>query len=303
MSTLSHAVLHLTPPIAPESPPSGVPSRTPIHVLFGALTELFDILGILHRSLTSAIGLVQTVLGGLPSKSLSYAETTVLRSCRADIEWWGGKWMTAVQSTAENSLPGGKERKFLLDLLAVHYRVASILVEGYLQETVAEDKERYHATARDLLMLVVDTWADSTQFWPMLLLHSSLIAALVLPLDGTLSEGSIGVTDISPDPLPMRAFGLFSPLAHILDATGCTLFHRLEERFSATDPPSTSFELFNPSMATATSLDMYTGSDSFWDGLCGVVGLGGNADENGMGLVSNDFGGSSWSPAGIEWSA
>ncbi|ORY35924.1 hypothetical protein BCR39DRAFT_513110 [Naematelia encephala] len=204
ITALSQAALHLEPPILPEQAPPGVPSRTPTHVLFGALAELFDIVGVMTRSLTSGVGLVQSLLKGNElSGSVSYAETAVLRNCRSDIERWGAKWLAAVHGlfalvyqvwlpndglgTDGARLPGGRPKTFLLNLIAVYFRSVSLLVDGYLQQTPSGDISRYHATARELLVLVVDTWADSLHFWPMLLLHSALIAAIILPSDGEVS--------------------------------------------------------------------------------------------------------------------
>ena len=102
ITTISHAALYLESPIVPERHPPGVLPRVPTHVLFGALTELFDILGVMHRGLTTAMGLVEAMLRNTGAIGLTYAETTVLRSCRSEIERWGGKWLTAIHGKLHN---------------------------------------------------------------------------------------------------------------------------------------------------------------------------------------------------------
>lgn len=99
MTTVSHGILHLSVPIVPETPPPGVPARSPSHVLLSALSELFDSLGHLNRAITSARSLVMTALTGQAGPNpLTYAEVMVLRRCRADLEGWRPKWLYEIQS-------------------------------------------------------------------------------------------------------------------------------------------------------------------------------------------------------------
>ena len=98
ITAVSHGVLHLESPIIPERPPTGVPSRTPTHVLFNALTEMFNMLGVVNRSLTSLSGLVQSVLSATSHHEMTYAEVSVLRSSRSGLDHWSGKWVREVES-------------------------------------------------------------------------------------------------------------------------------------------------------------------------------------------------------------
>lgn len=81
-------------------------------------------------------------------------------------------------------LPTGSGRDFLLDLLMLYYRVALVVVDGYLNQGPQPDAPQYANTSRELLNLVVGKWSSSLHMWPKLFLHSALIAALALPVEG-----------------------------------------------------------------------------------------------------------------------
>ncbi|BEJ11155.1 hypothetical protein CspHIS471_0105770 [Cutaneotrichosporon sp. HIS471] len=134
MTTVSHGILHLSVPIVPETPPPGVPVRSTSHVLLSALNELFDSLGHLNRAITSARSLVMTALMGQAGSPLTYAEVMVLRRCRDDLERWRPKWLYEIQNAEAAKLPTGSGREFLLDLVTLYYRVASVVVDGYLDQ-------------------------------------------------------------------------------------------------------------------------------------------------------------------------
>ena len=99
MTSVSHGILHLSTSTVPDRPPPGVPARTTPHLLLGALNELFDILGMVHRALTSAQSLVMAALKGTDGQGgLSYAEVLVLRNCRGDLDKWAPKWTEQIFS-------------------------------------------------------------------------------------------------------------------------------------------------------------------------------------------------------------
>ncbi|CAK9786464.1 hypothetical protein CC85DRAFT_329561 [Cutaneotrichosporon oleaginosum] len=260
MTTVSHGILHLSVPIVPETPPPGVPARGASHVLLSALNELFDNLGHLNRAITSARSLVMTALMGQGGTQLSYAEVMVLRRCRDDLETWRPKWLYEIQNADAAKLPTGSEREFLLDLVLLYYRVASVVVDGYLHQAAQPDAAQYMTSCRELLDLVVGRWSTSLHLWPKLFLHSALVAALALPTD---------------DALVRPAHDLFVALAPMLLTSGSKLLHRLMERMQqehGVAPPVES--TFTP----IPDLDLpavmaYTGSDSFWADLNGVLGL------------------------------
>lgn len=105
MTSVSHGILHLSIPIMPDRPPRGVPARRTSHLLLHALNELFDALGVVNRSLTTARSIVMTALTGKAGPSpLTYAEVAVLRNCRHDLERWAPKWLYEIQR-ASASLP------------------------------------------------------------------------------------------------------------------------------------------------------------------------------------------------------
>jgi hypothetical protein len=86
----------------PERPSKIVPQRSPIHVLFGALTELFDVLGMVTRSLSSSSSLSQSVLGKNFGSEMTYAEVSVLTSCRSRLDMWSPRWLAEVQSEQQS---------------------------------------------------------------------------------------------------------------------------------------------------------------------------------------------------------
>lgn len=305
MTTVAHGILHLSVPIVPETPPPGVPARSASHVLLSALNELFDSLGHLNRAITSTRSLVMTALMGSPGpNTLTYAEVMVLRRCRHDLENWRPKWLFEIQSGSlaqprsplttdadHAKLPTGSGREFLLDLVTLYYRVALVVVDGYLNQAPQPDSAQYATTCRELLNLVVGKWSTSLHMWPKLFLHSALIAALSLPVEGKLAPDVpllplislflfvfAPVHSLTPDPVVRRAHDLFVALAHMLQTSGGKLLHRLMERIqeahgvpAPSDMPQT---IFTP----VADLDLptvmaYTGSDSFWADLSGVLGL------------------------------
>lgn len=81
-----------------------------------------------------------------------------------------------------------------------------------------------------------------------------------------------------PDPLVRRAHDLFVALAHMLQTSGGKLLHRLMERVQEAHgvpaPQNMPETIFTP----IPDLDLptvmaYTGSDSFWADLSGVLGI------------------------------
>lgn len=73
-----------------DIPPSLVPARQPVHIFFEAFNDLFGILGVLSRSLTSFVGVVPLALNGFtyPRINIPFAETAVLRSSEAELTRW-----------------------------------------------------------------------------------------------------------------------------------------------------------------------------------------------------------------------
>ncbi|GMK54671.1 hypothetical protein CspeluHIS016_0112570 [Cutaneotrichosporon spelunceum] len=260
MTTVSHGILHLSVPIVPETPPPGVPARGASHVLLSALNELFDSLGHLNRAITSARSLVMTALTGQTASPLTYAEVMVLRRCREDLERWRPKWLYEIQNAEAAKLPTGSGREFLLDLVTLYYLVASVVVDGYLCQAAQPDRAPYIASCRELLNVAVGKWSTSLHLWPKLFLHSALIAALALPTD---------------DPVVRRAHDVFVALAHVLQTSGAKLLHRLMERMQDADGVPAAIEVaFTPIQDLDLPTVMaYTGSDSFWADLSGVLGL------------------------------
>ncbi|EJT45131.1 hypothetical protein A1Q2_05127 [Trichosporon asahii var. asahii CBS 8904] len=262
MTSVSHGILHLSIPIMPDRPPRGVPARRTSHLLLHALNELFDALGVVNRSLTTARSIVMTALTGKAGPSpLTYAEVAVLRNCRHDLERWAPKWLYEIQHAENAKLPVGHRREFLLDLISLYYHVALVVVDGYLNQCAQPDTHRLHESASDLLNLAAGKWAGSLHLWPKLFLHTALIAAISLPPE---------------DPLVRTCHEQFVHLSPMFQTSGSKLLQRLSERLerSAADagaPPP-------PPLPVFTDIDMsmaYTGSDSFWADISGVLGLDG----------------------------
>ncbi|ORX36022.1 hypothetical protein BD324DRAFT_518837 [Kockovaella imperatae] len=132
ITAASHSVLHLDTIIIPERPPSLVPMREYPHVLFGALTELFDIIGELPRVMSGADGIIMSLLRPRETRHWSYAQHSILKTSITDVQRWGTKWITAIRGTSDDRLPGGRSRQFLLDLVAVYYQAAMLILYGYL---------------------------------------------------------------------------------------------------------------------------------------------------------------------------
>lgn len=162
-------------------------------------------------------------------------------------------------------LPTGSGREFLHDLVQLYYQVALVVVDGYLHQSSTPDGARYESSARELLGLVVGRWADSLHLWPKLFLHSALIAALVLPPE---------------DNLVRHAHDLFVALSHMLQTSGGKLLLRLVERLASSQGSSAAVPPLMPVFTPLPDLDLpavmaYTGSDSFWADLSGMLGLEG----------------------------
>lgn len=175
-------------------------------------------------------------------------------------------------------MPEGSSPSFIADLVTLYYHVALVVVDGYLnQADQANARQRYETSARDLLALVVGRWAESLQLWPKLFIHTSLIAAIALPAEGTSPMSKT----LTLDPLVRRTYDLFAVRTNILQTSGGKLVNRLgeyiESASNAAEQPSAPVHPL-PIIPPTTDLDLptamaYSASDSFWADLSGVLGL------------------------------
>lgn len=94
-------------------------------------------------------------------------------------------------------LPAGKSKSFLLNLVAVYYRCAMVIVHGYIQQGSDQPVSAYQDSSKELLALVVDAYGEAVCFWPTTLLNASLLATMVLLPDGTYPKGYANVRFIS----------------------------------------------------------------------------------------------------------
>jgi hypothetical protein len=96
---VSHCILDLSPQVVPDIPPSLIPARQPVHIFFEAFNDLFGILGVLSRSLTSFVGIIPLALDGFvyPRVNIPFAETAVLRSSGAELTRWKEERITHLE--------------------------------------------------------------------------------------------------------------------------------------------------------------------------------------------------------------
>ena len=74
------------------------------------------------------------------------------------------------------------------------------------------------------------------------------------------------------DPLSQQIHDLISPLSAVLQTTGRQLLQKLVEKLKIA--PTDSFaSIISPSGNFDLNMAAYSGSDSFWDDLSGVLGL------------------------------